>query len=616
MSAGTANSRATVKPATWRAALLTLCVLGALYGATVLLNESGFGGASPWYGLWGAYVGGSAQPYHLSVHGVDPGGPADRAGLREGDLVDVRGHTLVERLSLFGQPLSGRPIALRVRRGSQQTRAVIVPGRFDLRRFFNYLFNSIGNVWLLLFAAVIAWRRPYADRNLLLATTLAFAAIGILAMPVDVAWPWAWPYALVGIAGQLFPVSIALWATFASSFARPLPMPRRIALVVTYGLVAIFVLVGSGTADLTMGLATLTGAVTLWFDPTIFIGPFWTIPSAAAVFMGLICSGLALASSKGVERQRAAWSLVPLAALYLAVQMTSIDFQFLSYAAVLIGADVFGIVCAVTPLVLTYVALNRRLIDIGFVMNRTLVFAVLSSIVIGAFVLVEWAASEWFADASRRSSAIAGMIVALALGVSLRFIHKYVDRFVDRVFFRKRHDDEAALHRFAHEATFITDRRVLLRRAVETVRRHAGAADASLLVRNGTAAYVPALDGEWPGAGENDPAIVSLRAWGKPVDLHGVDGTALAGEIAFPAISRGKLMGVLLCGAKRDGEAYAPDETDALLALACGVGAALDTLADENRAELESLHAVQAAILERLARVAETQDRIARRLGS
>ena len=63
-----------------------------------------------------------------------------------------------------------------------------------------------------------------------------------------------------------------------------------------------------------------------------------------------------------------------------------------------------------------------------------------------------------------------------------------------------------------------------------------------------------------------------MKAWGKPVDLHLLYGSELHGELAFPMISRGDLLGALLCGPKRDGEGYAPDESDALLALARGVG--------------------------------------------
>ena len=65
-------------------------------------------------------------------------------------------------------------------------------------------------------------------------------------------------------------------------------------------------------------------------------------------------------------------------------------------------------------------------------------------------------------------------------------------------------------------------------------------------------------------------------------------------------ISRGDLVGVLICGAKRDEEAYAPDESEALLVLAHGVGTALDTLSTQRNGEIESIRDAQALMLHEL----------------
>ena len=172
----------------------------------------------------------------------------------------------------------------------------------------------------------------------------------------------------------------------------------------------------------------------------------------------------------------------------------------------------------------------------------------------------------------------------------MRFIHKYVDRFVDHVLFRKRHEDEAALRRFAHEASFITDRSTLLERAVREVKEHTNAAEVTILVQDGSTAYASVKsDGVRSTASENDPGILALRAWHKPVDLGSLGDSVLRGEFAFPMVSRGTLVGVLVCEAKCSGEAYAPDESEALLALAHGVGTALDVLSAQNDGAIKSL---------------------------
>jgi hypothetical protein len=568
-----------MKPATWRAILLALCVAGALEVVVGVLDQAGIAGSFPWYGIWGGYYSGSSEPYHLTFRGVDPTGPAARAGIHEGDLVDVRDHTPVERLSFMSQPLAGRPLTLHVTRDSTRSLAiVVVPGVFSFSRFWQYAVWELASVWILLFAALILVRRPYADGNLLLSTVLVCSAIGLSSLTLFYAWPWAWPYVAIALAGQASPLSIALWAALASSFARPLSTSRHVALYVCYAFVAISVVVGSGTPDQTLGLAPLLGSVTMWFDPTIFIGPLWAVFVQACDLAALICSVLAISAARGVERQRAAWLLIPLAVFCGAYATSTVSLHFLSYAGTLFVGEFFSVAAIVTPLVLTYAALNRRLIDIGFVLNRTVVFAIVSAIVIGIFILVEWAASEWLVNASHTTSVLIGAFVALALGVSMRYIHKYVDRFVDRVFFRKRHDDESALRRFAHESSYINDSATLLERALRTVREHTTAESIDIIVRNGSATYVSASVGSVLEVSENDPAIVALSAWNKPVDLHELAESELSGELAFPMMSRGRLLGALVCGPKRDGETYAPDESDALLVLAHGVGGALDVL--------------------------------------
>jgi len=296
----------------------------------------------------------------------------------------------------------------------------------------------------------------------------------------------------------------------------------------------------------------------------------------------VLCSVLAIAAARGADRQRAVWLLVPLAVMWF-VYMANNFYVLLSssYAGTIVVGWVTSLAYLVVPVVLTYAAVSRRLVDVGFVLNRTVVFAIVSTIMIGAFVLAEWAASAWLAGAIHATSADIGIVVALVLGLSLRYIHRYVERFVDRVFFWKRHADEAALRRFAHESSYITDRSVLLDRTLSEVKAHTGAERAAILVRDGAASYVSASDGERIEVNENDPGILALRAWHKAVDLHAVPDTQMRGEYAFPMASRGELVGVLVCGSKPDGELYAPDESDALLALAQGVGAALGVLSSD-----------------------------------
>jgi hypothetical protein len=71
-------------------------------------------------------------------------------------------------------------------------------------------------------------------------------------------------------------------------------------------------------------------------------------------------------------------------------------------------------------------------------------------------------------------------------------------------------------------------------------------------------------------------------------------------------VSRGTLFGVLVCGAKRSGEAYAPDESEALLALAHGVGTALDVLSAQRDQPNEIVLRELAALREDMKRISRS----------
>jgi hypothetical protein len=574
----------------WRPVLLAICALAALAQVASVLDATGMSGAPPWQGSWGANAGASSKPFDLAVTSVDSGGPAADAGLRQGDLIDIRANTLVERYSLFEVPLNGRPLMLSVPSGSLQRKLTVIP--HAPRLTWRFWLSTFAALWLLLFAALIAWRRPDVLQMRLLSLWLAaFVFTGAL---LSFAAPWVWVYVLLSISVSVAgPLSVASLAAFASGFAQPLSRPRRIAQWLCFAFLAIFVVIS---------LVGIAGVITLRFDPIPFLeGNARLFSIAAAVLMAVICGLLAIAASRGVERQRAVWTLVPLAVFFcffIAGVIASSSSS--SYPVSIVVGLVSTLVLLAAPVALTYAALSRRLIDVGFFLNRAAVFTIVSAIVIGAFILAEWAASAWLASATHTTSAIIGMVVALGLGISLRYIHLYVERFVDRVFFRRRHEDEAALRRFAHEASYISDRSTLVERAVQTVKEYTSARTAQILVRDGAAAYAFATDGPRADVSENDPGIVALRAWNKPIDLHVFPDSQLHGEFAFPMVSRGDLVGALICGPKRDGEAYAPDESEALLALAHGVGTALDTMQSQRNGAIESIRETQALMLQEL----------------
>ena len=140
----------------------------------------------------------------------------------------------------------------------------------------------------------------------------------------------------------------------------------------------------------------------------------------------------------------------------------------------LIGAIPFG---------LANVILRHRVIDVGFVINRAVVYSAVSIIIVGIIVIVETLTSRFVEQHSRAGSMAVQLAVALVLGFSIRFINARVERAVDRVLFRQRHLDEAAIAAFALDAQYVTDAGVVLERCVAMAMRHGHATEAGVWLR-------------------------------------------------------------------------------------------------------------------------------------
>jgi GAF domain-containing protein len=104
---------------------------------------------------------------------------------------------------------------------------------------------------------------------------------------------------------------------------------------------------------------------------------------------------------------------------------------------------------------------------------------------------------------------------------------------------------------------------------------------------------------------ENDGAILALKTWRAPLDPHHYS-TALQGALALPMVSRGRLLGVLLLGERVGGEAYAPDEVEALSQFAHGVGSAIDALSTGNTDSIAALRVSMASMADGMASLGNT----------
>ncbi|MFY9664226.1 MAG: hypothetical protein WAK19_07210 [Candidatus Cybelea sp.] len=565
---------ASAADARWKGALVALCAVGFFFTALQFASDIALG-SHEWFGWWDETAA-RVNPFTLAAIDVIPNGAAARAGIRVGDRFDLRRQSLDGRVGLLWQPVANRPVAYVVQRdGASLTAVVTASSMWDQNAWLKIPFSLIEGTSLLFLmgcALLIALRRSTSFNARAVVLFLALFVSGRATRPQTIVIPNATLYVLLGMLSEVltfaaFCVLIAL----AANFGERKPWRR--------GLELLAYAVNAGV--FAVGLAGCWAVYSMAFDPLpIVFGSAWSFFFAlVATLLIALVAVAAVVSSPRSERPRAGWLLLPLpVSVTISTLFDSIAGFGYSWTLLITLVSFISIAALAGAALVTYALLGRRVLDVGFVLSRTIVVAIVSLIVLVSFILLEWALGTVLAGASHATGIAANVALALALGLSMTFIHRRVDDAVDRLMFRKRHDDERALHDFAREAAFVTDPESLLDRAIENVRDHTDARAAALLVRQNGGYRAVRSFGDAPAqAGENDAAVLALKAWHKPLDPHRYT-TVLFGDLALPMSARGQLLGIVLCGERAGGEVYAPDEIEALTQFAFGVGSALDTL--------------------------------------
>jgi hypothetical protein len=553
-----------------------------------IIDVFGLGGP-PWFGWWDADIA-IVQPFTVQIAEPRPGGAAVRGGLRGGDRIDLREQSVASRLAALFQPSAAFPTALTIHRGAT-TKTVAVTGStsFDSAAPWKLppmLSWIAANVWFALCALVIALRRWQSSEARTLALVLLFATAGGL-QPLYVVVPsGAFGLVLLLLSRTMLALTGVLLVQLASRCGERRRW-RDVVSGVAYATIAV---------DYVADLLQVFGIATLQIDPL----PFVLRNSVPRGLLALLSAALvaataaaAVATTAKQDKARRGWMLLPLPlANFVATAFSVAAALVLSWFANVTLIGIAEVAWLLGALIVTYAVLNRRVLDSDFVLSRTLVVAAVSLIVVAAFILLDWILGDVLVGVSHATGLIANGALALALGLSLNVIQKRITAFLDSVLFRKRHEDERALLEFSREATYATEAGALMDRTIEKLEQHTDARGAALLLDDGSS-YKAARtfgNGVSTDVDENDPAILALKTWHKPLDPHRY-GTTVHGALALPMLARGRLRGLVLLGERAGGEAYAPDEVDALSQFALGIGAALEGLQLERDGSLASLQA-------------------------
>ncbi len=227
-----------------------------------------------------------------------------------------------------------------------------------------------------------------------------------------------------------------------------------------------------------------------------------------------------------------------------------------------------------------YAVLKHRLVSLEVVLNRALVYGLITSLVVGVF-----AAMLSFLERNTlhsETNQFLALVVPLILGMGMNALKRQVDERINSVFFRNKHKAEAALTQFARTCSYVEDPEKLLDLAAEELFRNSGAqglaiyftqkgkAGPKLMRKQGNLEFPAKLDAD-------DLALLRLKAGDAEVDLHGTLSGMGSEGYAYALTVRGEVIGFVVIG-PRPADAYSPEERRLFGMVAHQVGVALHAL--------------------------------------
>ena len=323
---------------------------------------------------------------------------------------------------------------------------------------------------------------------------------------------------------------------------------------------------------LTVGLLGWIVVVTWYFlgnalpAPGFFVGVARQVLHALALALCVVAFVRAWRRVEAGQRERLRWLFVGFASGVLALGLTVMAIVAgvgeSTYVTISLVSDVF---IALAFVIIAYAILRQRVIDVGFAINRAIVYAALTGIMLVGFGVVEWLVDHVLEFEQRRKS---GLIDgALALGVFLVFhrLQHSISHTVEQVLFRSWHVRAETLDRFLEMSEHFTAPDVLSKALLEALDAYTESVGSALYGRDAEGRFVllhATLPHAAPVLGANDLTVVKLKA--SPTTSLVLEAPAERNveNWAFPLARRGELVGFVRMGEQRDRDVYRPDQIE------------------------------------------------------
>ena len=500
------------------------------------------------------------------------------AGLRPGDrilAINGRSYSTFDEL-FFGGLRRDAPGSLNTYTIKREGRTleIEVPTR---RVGAGAVFARSGPLFLLgvlyiVIGALVFLMKPKARESWLFFSLTCFLGVGIgLSSPADRIEP-SWLYHLRFLANVLIPaamIHLALYFPKAREFALRRPWMALAPYIPSF---AIFLL-REATATEHWTVPKLVFA--LWTAYTVlgiafFVGSMaWNAIRDASIITRLQSRVIFVGALLGL--------LIP------AIDLLSATlWQVSLFSDPVVG---FGVFFSLFPLSIGYTIVKHDLFAIDVIVRRTYGYVLSTAAIVGTYAVLVSAVNVTFGSADAARSPVFAVVFALVVVFFFEPLHRRIQAFVDRTFYRQQYDYRAAIKGLSEAMTSILDPELILRTLASAVVREMVLENGVLLMPVAAAHEVAVVEGIQPSAlpvkslAQNDALMRLISRTKTPVLRHEVllnpayeterpalERTLahLQADLVLPMLYKDEVRGVLSLGRKKSGKLFTPEDFDLL----------------------------------------------------
>jgi hypothetical protein len=521
-------------------------------------------------------AGGSDQ-----VQFVVPGSPAAKAGIHAGDMLE-RYQTAPRDYALASggiEPLTGDHVVAGVTRGilyrNVSLTAVPLKGRAEYA--LSVFFAVVATLTLFVVAALLVVLHPSWMTWGFFAFSLG-SPIAMLPPGTPVALLPFWIMYLTlcfaaSVAGML--IFLACFPNDSADYSWRIWVVR---LAIGIGIAFFFALPnGMLAAGTFRGLQVLGGHGNL--NAQLFLDALYVL------------GGIAFLSSyhesSPRDRQRIAWVAAAIACSIIGAIPYLLSYAFSNENLQYLLLALSSLILIPTPIAVAYAVLHHRVISVKFAVSRGVIYTIITVCIITLFAALHMLIGS--VESSARWTVPLEFAVALATGFWLNSAHQRVNRTINQVLFRQRHEAEQRMSRavaglrYAENATEIQN--ALVREPYEEL----ALTSAALFRKTDDKLFTAASMIGWPAdhiqsIPADDRLVLHLRGKHGPLRMRdlpfaGFSKADASPVLVVPVFVRHQVEAIGFYGGHRNGGDFDREEVDLLENLANAAESAYDHLA-------------------------------------